>query len=569
MSRARGERAAAWWSSWAALALGAVGGGCSAAGGAGGAGGGGPACSIDADCPPPQNECQLATCDDDVCRLTPKPATASCAMGQGTCDGNGQCNLCEPGLTLCDGATLFVCAANGTFDDPITCEGDTPYCDPSKPKCVACYEASQCVEQNPCKVPNCAQNLCLGGPVPDGTACVSEGDAGTCVAGECKVCLSGAKKCGGPGGTQPLLCVGGVWTQGAACPNGQSCADGACVPVGGPPCNSGPNDDADGDTFKPSEGDCNDCTAAINPGAVESTLTVFDDDCDGTFDNTPQPCDANLALGDLDPKNGARAIDLCRFLSAGQPGWGVVDAKYTRADGTPMGPTYSIGLVTQFGTDPSNLPRKGARMLGLSSGFARDQDDPNACGSQSCLHSNMDSLSSPDASDHPNPGSATFAAGYPQSNPACMSARGLNDDVGLRLKLRAPGTASGFSYFTRFFTNENTAMCSPYNDQVVTWSSLSVAGALGGNLSLAADGGPIGVNGGGWDPLKPLMGTGLGGETTTWLRTSAPLLGGAYFELFFLIYDVSDSAFDSTVLIDGFEWITDGSVVTLSTTPVP
>jgi len=42
---------------------------------------------------------------------------------------------------------------------------------------------------------------------------------------------------------------------------------------------------------------------------------------------------------------------------------------------------------------------------------------------------------------------------------------------------------------------------------------------------------------------------------TTWLRTQAPVEGGQEFTIRFAIWDTGDSALDSTVLIDNFQWI--------------
>jgi hypothetical protein len=383
------------------------------------------------------------------------------------------------------------------------------------------------------------------------------------------------------GGTLPLLCVDSVWTEGAPCPSGE------CVPAGGPPCNSGPNEDADGDGFTPSEGDCNDCTAAMNPGAVESAATVFDDDCNGTFDNAPQPCDANLALDDLDPKTGARAIDLCRFVAAGQPGWGVIDAKYTRADGTPRGPTYSIGLVTQFGTDPTNLPHKGARMLGLSSGAARNPSDPgyNSVGgfekSDACSSFQPEGLP-PNYQNVPEPAQCAGTSG----NEAY-------DSVGLRLKVKTPTNAKSFSFSLPFYTYEFPHYhCSSFNDLYATLLSPKLSNLPDANISFDSMGGVISVNAAGFlaacDPQTtssgtyfpcplgygPLLGTGFDEQTTGvdpgsrgsasrgWLQMSTPIENpGSEIELFFVTWDAGDCVLDSTTVIDDFQWSTNSTSV--------
>jgi hypothetical protein len=198
-----------------ALALAACGGNVSGTGGTGGTGGGTP-CAAVTDCALPQNECQLATCDAGACGLAPKPEGAICAQGAGTCDGAGQCNLCEPGFRACNSSTLLVCGESGTFDSPITCEGDTPYCDPADPKCVGCVDASQCLTpgMNPCLAVACLDSACATTLVPDGSACLANGETGTCAAGTCQTCTSGDKRCKAGASDVPQLCVGAVGRSG-------------------------------------------------------------------------------------------------------------------------------------------------------------------------------------------------------------------------------------------------------------------------------------------------------------------------------------------------------------------
>ncbi len=184
----------------ALLALAACGGGDLGLGSAGGAGGsGGVPCQAAADCPAPESECQAAACLSGGCALEPKPEGAVCDQGAGTCDGAGQCNVCEPGYRVCSGSTLLACGESGTFDDPITCEGDTPYCDPADPKCVECFDTSQCIAPglNPCLAVACLDHACATTLVPDGSACLVAGETGTCSGGVCQLCMPGTKACSG------------------------------------------------------------------------------------------------------------------------------------------------------------------------------------------------------------------------------------------------------------------------------------------------------------------------------------------------------------------------------------
>jgi hypothetical protein len=61
-----------------------------------------------------------------------------------------------------------------------------------------------------------------------------------------------------------------------------------------------------------------------------------------------------------------------------------------------------------------------------------------------------------------------------------------------------------------------------------------------------------------------LLGTGIGGACATntvtdgggtvWLTTTAPVVPGEDMEMEFVIFDVQDHGWDSTVLIDAFQW---------------
>lgn len=192
-------------------------------------------CSTPADCPQPVNECQVAACTSGACGIKAKARGAVCAMGAGMCDGNGQCNLCEPGTKACAGSDVLLCGESGTYGPLTTCGGGTPYCDPADPKCVECFATAHCVVagMNPCLIPSCVANACMTAPVPDGTACIIDGDQGTCSAAACKVCVNGAKRCGPAATNTPQLCVNGQWETLAPCAMGTPvCANGTCLPSG-------------------------------------------------------------------------------------------------------------------------------------------------------------------------------------------------------------------------------------------------------------------------------------------------------------------------------------------------
>jgi len=258
-----------------------------------------------------------------------------------------------------------------------------------------------------------------------------------------------------------------------------------------------------------------------------------------------------------------------------------------------------------------NVPvQVGERMLALSSGHSRrpgDPDDPASCSpwAYSC--------------DLALPGTAP--PGFPQDVPDCDGSNVINDDVGLEVTLRAPTNATGYQFFFKFYTFEFAEwVCTPFNDQFIALVSPEPQGSMNGNISFDSGGNPVSVNiaffdvcdtnntGTGNDsppvqndwayycnngfgsppcPAQPnpycpagtneLVGTGFldafgsgleDGGATVWLQTTAPIGPGEEFTIRFAVWDTDDTWFDSTVLIDGFQWVaTPGTAV--GTIPKP
>jgi hypothetical protein len=158
-------------------------------------------------------------------------------------------------------------------------------------------------------------------------------------------------------------------------------------------CNSAPNADDDGDGYAVADGDCNDCDAAMNPGAFDVPGNQIDEDCSGTADDERMSCDDGLPV-DGDAAAAARAIGLCRTTVASAKGktrtWGLLQARYVFPNGTtaalPAPKSYGIpgkvcvttglppnelshGILNGLG--PNVKPREGAALAALSSGIAR------------------------------------------------------------------------------------------------------------------------------------------------------------------------------------------------------
>ncbi len=332
---------------------------------------------------------------------------------------------------------------------------------------------------------------------------------------------------------------------------------------------AGVDDDLDG--FTDDQGDCNDCDINVSPGAVEvptdpmdPMAQMSDEDCDMETDEVEPPCDAGLAIGDLDPMKGAAAIGLCKTAGMADKLHGVISAAYVRANGAPASPGPAVGLLDNFG--PNVKPREGSAILGLSAGRARDATDPDNCGKLSCY----------------GLGAGTPPPGFPQDVPSCSGSNTINDDVGLEVVVRAPTNATGYSFDFDFYSFEYPEwVCTSFNDQFIALVDPPPMGSINGNVSFDSKKNPVSVNIAFFDVCDgcalgtgEMEGTGFNNwddaGATSWLVTQAPVKGGETIKVRFAIWDTGDSSWDSTVLVDNFKWIaTPGTTVSVGTTPVP
>lgn len=340
-------------------------------------------------------------------------------------------------------------------------------------------------------------------------------------------------------------------------------------------CMSDPTDDMDGDGFAEADGDCNDCDANVNPGAIEVEITEpdengmipdpADEDCDGLIDNVAPPCDGAFALADANPFNAAAAIDLCK-VATGPSDWGIVSASWVRANGAAgLGATPQFGILNDFG--PNVAPQGGSQLLALSSGRARLPSQAQNCGTTLVPYSCNGT------------GGGAAPAGFPQNVPSCPVENSIYDDIALEVVVRAPSNATGFSYNFDFYSFEYPEwVCDSYNDQYIALMNPPPVGAINGNISFDSQTNPVSVNIAFFDVCAGCaLGTAELSQTgfdtwddagaTGWLVTTAPVTGGQEYTLRFAIWDTGDASWDSTVLIDGFRWIADGGTVTVGTQP--
>ncbi len=419
-------------------------------------------------------------------------------------------------------------------------------------------------------------------------ACSAGSDAGTGGSAGTPTPAGG----GGAGGAAPQggsaqggdPSLGGGFTTGG---NGQG---------GGIICDpGGPDDDVDADGFTPNQGDCEDCDPNRNPNAIEVPTkagdTPFDENCDGVIDEAlADPCDAAIAVDEMDPLAAARAVELCK-MSTGVNDWGVVSATWVMADGAapPTDPAQLAnfhrghGFVGDWG--PNVDVRKGDRMLVLSGGTARRPTDPG--------YSNVSGFSKGYGGN--------FATGTAPLSPVCpgVTTGPTYDPTGVELVVRTPSNATGFSFDFDFYSYEWPGyVCSTFNDYF--WAILSPIpmGSADGNISFDSLGNPVSVNnalmqvcGCDGNPPNPcyaggqtfdcplgnieLIGTGFGFDTafsdhaaTGWLRTTAPVAANSEISLRFAVHDSGDGILDSTTLVDNFLWTAEPGT-TVGTNPVP
>ncbi len=344
-----------------------------------------------------------------------------------------------------------------------------------------------------------------------------------------------------------------------------------------------PNIDSDGDGWSGAQGDCNDCTLQMNPGAQDYPGNNIDEDCNGAKDDNPTNCDGALNLASADPMDGARAMGLCK-IAQGQS-WGVVSAQYITADGQPL-QNYDFdqigwGILPAFG--PNVKPQEGGKVLALSSGTARQPNDPG-----------YDTVGG-----HDKGYTTGSPPGYPKESPSCPSVvtGEPHDSAGLRVVIKTPTNATSLSFNLDFYTYEfPNYICSEFNDFFVALLTPKPANQQDGNISYDSKGNTISVNAGFLQVCHPqvasnganfdcllgpdqLAGTGFdvdyfgdptdNSAATGWLKTSSPLdKPGDQITLDFAIWDSGDGVLDSTVLVDNFLFGLDDTP-TAATEPLP
>ncbi|WP_437810422.1 hypothetical protein [Sorangium sp. So ce1078] len=359
--------------------------------------------------------------------------------------------------------------------------------------------------------------------------------------------------------------------------------------AGGADCGGLPDDDADADGFTELLGDCDDCNALVNPGALELATVggeggaapePVDDDCNGIPDDVPVPCDDGIPLDDEDPLNAAKAVELCK-MSKGPGDWGVVSAAWVMVDGSPPPEAeepranfhLGHGILPRFG--PNVPPKAGARLLALSSGTARQQND--------------EGFESPMGFDKKYEGE--FPEGFPKDPRDCgdLVPAKPSDPTAVEITIRVPSNVHGFSFNVNYVTYDWPFVCTDFNDYFVALLTPRPANLIDGHILFddkrnamsinntlidvcACEGGPpCDLDGRVYacsSGTSELLGTGFEGRAgTSWLLTSAPVEPNQEIKIRWGAYDAGDHQLDSTGLVDNWVWLTEKDE-TVVTTPV-
>jgi hypothetical protein len=539
-------------------------------------------------------------CSAGKCDLFCQGGTTKCnnlCVDTGSDPANcGQCgNKCPMGYVCNQGACDTMCSG-GTTQCGQACVD--PAVDPKH--CGQCGNA--CPSGEVCSGGKCSQS-CTGGLVRCGNFCVDTASdpkncgqcgfvcSGTdkCVAGKCVACDSSTTDCDGDGW---LASEGDCCDKPGACGAEPKLVNPGAIEVVG----NGIDDNCNGavDLFDQAD------TQPCDLGLASDTTDAIDFAkalglCRRTQQNPPQKKDRT---------------------------WGLISAQLLRADGTPLGDRSGHSIRSKFGAQI--LPLNGSSMVVLSSGRAADatQTNPGPNGgapagsnvtyeffpsSQVDIASCSSPLCVKDWLGTANP--PLKAAGQLPQAPMCGNISNpstAHDSVMLVLTMRAPTNARAFSFNSYFFSAEYPEfVCSNFNDQYIalvdtpTGTPQPIPNPVDKNLMTFTQGGqkwPVAINiaagtsvfsvcdaasktgacqgtqvsmlscgqgaaglaGTGFD--KPTSATCLVGGGTYWLTTAGNVVPGQLLQLRIAIWDVSDAEYDSTALLDGFQWLANATL---------
>jgi hypothetical protein len=384
-----------------------------------------------------------------------------------------------------------------------------------------------------------------------------------------------------------------------------------------------PDDDGDGFVACgpgcPKICDCDDHNSLVNPCAFDTNaasgdpvgMDGIDNDCDGKIDNL-HVCDGPA------PSSPAKGVTYDAVSGTFAQGHDTTASDYANASDICDNPQCKIVMgATWYGPNNSEahritphmggptpngfVPQLGAMMSFLSDGIADDDiDDPGGVDGGLPLYRTGDGTDLGNTFTNPHPFTSaenTNPCGIGTAETATTPA--VHDYTELRLTLRAPRNAGGFSFAFNFFSEEYPYyVCAGFNDHFLALLT-SRKYPTTKQISFDASGHPIDVNNSFFtycngvttydtigfpgtsspgttyahacsSPLSQLTGTSyeipyccsgltngndnFGSGATGWLTTTAPIWAGETFTLSFVVFDEQDGILDSAVNLDSFRW---------------